>query len=223
MLPTNLAQMVFGACLAFFGGTYFAGIAAVEAARMFGGAPSAPAPMHRVRVPRCAREIDVATFSRPCDRGPPGMACCEVPRVAKAGCLHRFEAGLGRPKGSSPTSPARGLEWCGPARRRMHVSLVLRIRRRRACTGGRRWPWCQASLRRRLKLRRGYFKFGGLPGRCRESSIAVHAVAGWHLRRASPAQAARSSIRPRRRWPSTRIGGCTTERSQSALRTRSLP
>lgn len=37
MLPTNLAQMVFGACLAFFGGTYFAGIAAVEAARMFGG------------------------------------------------------------------------------------------------------------------------------------------------------------------------------------------
>jgi hypothetical protein len=38
MLPTNVLKMVFGATLCFFGGTYVAAIAAVEACRTMGGA-----------------------------------------------------------------------------------------------------------------------------------------------------------------------------------------
>merc|ERR550532_1550950 len=37
VLPMNVVYMIFGVALCFFGGTFFASIAAVEAARSFGG------------------------------------------------------------------------------------------------------------------------------------------------------------------------------------------
>lgn len=76
---------------------------------------------------------------------------------------------------------------------------------------------CQASLRRGPSLRWGYFEFGGLLGRCRESTTVVQEVAGWRLRSAGLAHCT-TYFDTSHTFPSTISQALKTTMKQMALR-----